>query len=141
MTPRELSKLQEKYFAGLCSPEEIDVLMHYEDGFQLIDEAWHPENGDQQQLKHKILEQLHQEMEPASESSFRFMYYYAAAAVLLIGVFTILFYPKTDDSGRKLVGIIKSRHESIIKPGSNKATLTLSDGSVINRHTWLPRTT
>lgn len=132
MTLKELSRLQEKFFAGLCSSKEADALMRYEVNLELADETWRPENGNQQLLKYRILEQLHHEMEPVPVKPFWFRYYYAAAAMLLIALFTLLFYLSIDDPLQKLADGTKARSESTIKPGSNKATLTFSDGSVID---------
>jgi ferric-dicitrate binding protein FerR (iron transport regulator) len=132
MTPEELFRLQEKYLAGLCSPEEVALLKQHEHDFQLLEHSWMPEQGDQEQVKDKILQRLHQEMEKQPSRRHTFGYYYAAAAVLLVGLFVLLFNPQLKDPQQQLSTQSQAGGKPIIKPGTTKATLTLSDGTVIN---------
>jgi transmembrane sensor len=132
MTPEELSELQEKFFKGQCSPEEIESLMCYEDDFQLIEQPWLPEFGDQQQIKNKLLSQLHKEIDIPQKKTLKLKYYYTAAAALVTALFTLFFYHTGPDSTKQIVEVKRSQRKELIQPGSNKATLTLSDGSVIN---------
>lgn len=133
MTPEELLKLQEKFFAGQCNEKEIEQLMKYEDDFRLVDEPWQAESGDEQQIKNQLLSKLHEAMDTPEKQSFRFNYYYAAAAaVLILTMFTLIFYPRQDEQIHNLAKAKINQPKNQIKPGSNKAILTLSDGSVIN---------
>jgi len=132
MTPEELLKLQQKYFAGECSAEELEQLMNYEDDFQLIDTPWMPEVGDQQQIKQQLLTKLHESMDEPAKRSYRFKYYYAAAAVLILGLFTLIFYATQSNEQLQFQTAKTNQHKDLITPGSNKATLTLSDGTVVN---------
>jgi transmembrane sensor len=133
MTPEELITLQEKFLAGTCTAEEIEQLMRYEDDFQLLEEAsWKPELGDQRQIKNQLLKNLHQVMDKPEKAPSQFRYYYAAAAVLVLAMFGLMFYPKQEEAVPKLTNSKTTKPFSIIKPGSNKATLTLSNGTVIN---------
>lgn len=131
MTSEELFRLQEKYLAGLCTDEELALLHQHEADFELLDQPWTYVQGDQQQVKEKILKQLHASMEERPHKTNPFRYYYAAAAVLLVGIFVFLFYPHTNSPEQNLAAARHSRKE-IIKPGTTKATLTLADGDVIN---------
>ncbi len=132
MTPEELFKLQEKYLAGRCSPEEVDMLKQHEGDFQLLERPWVPEQGEQEQVKERILQRLHQEMHESTPQRKSFSYYYAAAAILLVGLFVVLFYPQTKNPEQRVAQQAGHGKEGIVKPGSNKATLTLSNGTVIN---------
>lgn len=124
--------MQERYYAGLCTPEEIALLKQHEGDFQLLERPWSAEQGDERQLKHKILEQLHHSMTESSQRNFSFRYYYAAAAMLLFGLCVFLFYPRTNTAVQTFAENKKTPTAGVIKPGSTKATLTLSDGTVIN---------
>lgn len=128
MTPQELHILQEKYFSGLCSPDEVHILKEHEAGFQLLEQSWCPEMGNQQELKKQILDKLHAEIASGKKFSLRFVY--GAAAVLLAVAFAFLFYPKSES--HTIAAVKKHNTQSIILPGSNKAVLTLSDGSHID---------
>jgi transmembrane sensor len=132
MTPEELFRLQEKYLAGLCSGEEVELLKQHQHDFQLLEHPWMPAQGEQEQVKDKILQKLHQEMEEQPPKRYTFRYYYAAAAVLLVGLFVVLLYPQPKDSQQQLSTQSQAAGKSAIKPGTTKATLTLSDGTVIN---------
>ena len=143
MSPEELKKLQEKYFSGLCTQEELEQLMH-DENFTLIKQQWFAERGDQEQLKRNILSQLHQSMEilEAKEPidiikvplkrSFKLNYYYATAAAVAIVLFTLIFLPRNTNNNQKIAKAAINKKKEIIKPGSNKATLTLSNGIVID---------
>lgn len=131
MSSEELFRLQEKYLAGLCTAEEIALLHQHEAEFELLEQPWTSELGDQQEVKAKILKQLQASMEERAHSTISYRYYYAAAATLLIGIMVFLFYPHTNHPKQNLTTTKHSRKE-IIKPGRTKATLTLADGAVIN---------
>lgn len=132
MTPEELFRLQEKYLAGLCSEEEIALLKQHEHDFQLLEHPWQPEQGNQEQIKSRILQSLHQEMEQSPSKAKTFRYYYAAAAVLLIGLFAVFFALQPIPQVDLLAKQSKAGPAAIVKPGTTKATLTLSNGTVIN---------
>jgi transmembrane sensor len=128
MTPQEYLDLQEKNFSGLCSPDEIKALQEHERDFQLLDLPWRSEMGNEQAIRQDLLNRLHSRM-PGSRN-LRWRHLSQAAAVLLV-LGTALFYnPKSKTSSRQMVKIRKD--EAVILPGSNKAVLTLSDGSHID---------
>jgi ferric-dicitrate binding protein FerR (iron transport regulator) len=131
MTSEELFRLQEKYLAGLCTAEEIELMHQHEGDFQLPEQPWTAEQGKEQAIKARILQQLHASMEAQPHKTISYRFYYAAAAMLLIGMFVFLFYPNTPPPKQNLAAAKPSRKE-IIKPGTNKATLTLANGEVIN---------
>ncbi|MDB5019663.1 MAG: FecR family protein [Pedobacter sp.] len=128
MTPQEHFKLQEKYFSGLCSPEEIEALKELEGDFQLLQQPWQPEMGSKEEIKSQILSSLHAKIGVQSKSQWRFTWQ-AAAALLVIGA-GIFFYPIGKISTTRVAKTNKTN--IIIVPGSNKAVLTLSDGSHID---------
>jgi transmembrane sensor len=128
MTPRELFNLQEKYFAGLCSPDEIKLLQEHDGDFQLLELPWRSEMGNQQEIRSDILSRIHAKM--YGHTIFRVRHLTQAAAVILVLGAGLLFYPKNKVSKPHLVKIRKA--ETPVLPGSNRAVLTLSDGSNID---------
>jgi transmembrane sensor len=128
MTPRELFNLQEKYFAGLCSPDEIKLLQEHDGDFQLLELPWRSEMGNQQEIKADILSRIHAKM--YGRKIFRVRHLSQAAAVILVLGAGLLFYPKNKLSKPHFVKIRKA--ETPVLPGSNRAVLTLSDGSSID---------
>jgi transmembrane sensor len=137
MTPEEFVILREKCSAGLCSAEELKSLMDYGANFQLLDQPWTKEMGNQQQIKRQLLSTLHSKMGLRSKPLVR--YIQVAAGLLLVSATALLFYPKY-----KAPAVIRAKRQGIaqviVQPGSNKATLTLSDGSSIDLNESKPGT-
>jgi transmembrane sensor len=130
MTPEDFVRLREKCSAGSCSPEELRSLMDHGSKFQLLDLPWTEDMGDQQEIKRELLSALHSKMK--LRTKFTSKYIQVAACLLLASVTVLFLYPrfKTPD------GVSKKPQRNIarviVQPGSNKATLTLSDGSNID---------
>jgi transmembrane sensor len=130
MTPEEFVRLRERCSAGMCNPEELKSLMDHGAKFQLLDLPWTSDMGDQQQTRQALLAGLHIKMKVRSKVITR--YFQIAAGLLLVSGATIFLYPRynTPVSGsRKLQ---EATAQVIVQPGTNKATLTLSDGSNID---------
>jgi transmembrane sensor len=128
MTPQEHFILREKFYSGLCSLDEIARLKEHEADFELLDLPWRPEMGNEQEIKDHILRRLRSKIYKRRNLSMRYLS--AAAAVLLALGSGILFNSKSRITTQKVVK--NNKAEIIILPGSNKAVLTLSDGSHID---------
>lgn len=129
MTPEEFVRLRDRCSAGMCSPEELKSLMDHGARFQLLDLPWTEEMGDQEQTRQKLLGGLHIKMKLRVKVTNK--YIQIAACVLLVSGTTLLLYPryKSNFAAKKLK---RATAQILVQPGSNKATLTLSDGSSID---------
>jgi transmembrane sensor len=106
-------------------------LEQYIADFKLTDD-WQPEMGDRQQLKQQILNRLHDEIAPAKPKIFRIKYWAAAASVLLVLSAGLWVWQHRTPANLVAAQTSPKGLRNIILPGSNKATLTLADGSVLN---------
>ncbi|WP_316815486.1 FecR family protein [Pedobacter nyackensis] len=123
MNKTDLNKLVEKYRAGNCTEEEKTQLMN-----------WFHEVGADEQLglTDEELEEAQQNIYSAIQAQTKHTTIYwpriAAAAVILIVFGLGLSFYKNRDNKQNLAG---KEIANDIKPGSNKATLTLADGRKI----------
>ncbi|MBS7562918.1 FecR family protein [Mucilaginibacter sp. Bleaf8] len=125
MTFQEYKDLYERCTTGNCTPEEQQRFEAYHDGFNLSDTPWSEGFGNQKsiekQLKKDFYKRLHQTTEV---KRIRFPYWSAAAAIILIvgGLFYLNYLAGTN---------YKLTSSNRVKHGTDKATLTLSDGRKI----------
>ncbi|MFC3197158.1 FecR family protein [Parapedobacter deserti] len=124
MTKDAFMALYEKYIAGQCSAEEISLLEAYRDEFELAEGPWDEiAMGNQKQIKRRIRKRLYRQIKRRSSR----WHTYAVAAMLLIGlVVFISLYLRTTSINEPSV------QQALIQPGSNKALLTLEDGTQVS---------
>ncbi|MGM9478747.1 FecR family protein [Pedobacter sp. GSP4] len=127
----ELTNLTEKYIAGIASGEErLELESWYDKQLKLtglppneaIAEQEHTQTGER--IFDKINLQIYQQ---EKKKPSRYFYRVAAAASLLLvlGLGWYIFKQRSNTASHNHMA-------SLIKPGGNKATLTLSDGTKIN---------
>ena len=132
MNRNKARKLFTKYINNECSPEELQLLNTYLESFQGKNRVW-PEKrvgSEEEFIKKswlKIEAQINKEDKEKRYPFSRFIKYAAAASVFLI-VTLALFPNKHKDAQIVEPNIVKT---DVIVPGSEKATLTLGDGSVV----------
>lgn len=134
MNQEEYLKLYEKYIAGLCSAEEEEQLYAYMDDFKMLDADHAADEVGDLQRKDQLFQQINQTIQRSDKPlSVHFNWMKYAAAVFLILAAGLLFFDiqKPQPAGsnvRKQVAKAKLP----IMPGRNTATLTLSDGVVVD---------
>ena len=132
MTPEEYISLYEKYRNGSCTPEETAQLMQYRDNFHLLEEEDARAAVVDEQLQHRIYGKIMQTT--GGKKIVRLTgWWQAAAAVLLLALgLSALF---TRNNTKRPLAVKENKAPAAapqpIKPGTNTATLTLADGSVI----------
>lgn len=134
MTPQEYILLYEKCHSGNCTLEERKLIEEYMDDFDLIEKEWSQAMGDKEKVRTAIYSRLQNSLNtkdilPKKNSYLK--YWVAAASVILaVSVSLLLFKGKTaiENISKNKPGLAKNS----IVPGSNKAILTLADGSTIN---------
>lgn len=123
----EIRQLLKRYLAGKCTDVEREIV-----------DQWY-EAIDSQHVVDTIHEEMSEDLHtirahvgpPPLRRSFRWFHYLSAAAVLTIAIgITVKLSISVPRSGH--VSEITSLEAKHILPGSNRATLTLSDGRVIS---------
>ena len=134
-----MKSLLEKYVLNECSREEVDeVVAHFqeikessqlpsvEDVLELLDEKPVLNEAVANSIRHRINIEIQKEKKAVNRKKTILKY---AAAAVVIGVFTTTYFLRTtivdstQNNSHKLT--------NVIVPGTDKATLTLEDGSVI----------
>ncbi len=138
MTENEYLSLCEKYLKGICTPREEILLKEYQDKFMLIEQPWVTETmGDEADIKNQLFNKLQASIQSKAEvepNVVKFKWRYAsAAAVILVFISIAVYFIKPKTPLRKQQIAVKQTQTPIneILPGSNKAVLTLADGSKI----------
>lgn len=127
MTAEQLKALYEKCRSGKATPEEQRLFESHQDDFDLSDDLpWTPEMGDHEQIKARLLEDMEDYLSP-KRSVRRSLWRWTAAAVILIGS-GVIFWNAQKQVDQPVAAVVK---KEVIKPGTDKATLTLSNGQVI----------
>lgn len=156
MTKQQFLDIIDKYVAGTASQDEIDLLKLFYNSFQ-ENKIWNEaELGSEYEAKSKMLENIlakieatqtpvvanlqnlkHQtkELKQSGAKIFPYKKIVAAASILaLITTATYLFLNKTTNKAQApaIAKATNNATKNDILPGSNKATLTLADGTVID---------
>ncbi|MBT2561033.1 FecR domain-containing protein [Pedobacter sp. ISL-68] len=125
MTKQEYIILYQKLLQGKCTPEEIESLNAYEDDFELI-ESTKPGGKQAERIFLQIMETAgeHKRVKP-----FTLWKKIAAAAAILVFIVSAVFY--FNNSHKREKNVVVLNHAKTIKPGSDKAILTLGNGQQI----------
>jgi transmembrane sensor len=127
MTHQELRRLYEKCTSGNCTPEEQRLFEEFQDSFNLSDIPWTSTMGDEHLVSQQITRTLYSKLSFRKEVKLKRFYWIAAASILLISGFFV--YNGLNSKTRKQTSYANTTKPVKIVPGSNKATLTLANGS------------
>ncbi len=135
MNEHRLKYLLERYQANECTPaeqEELDEWFHgWNPGMGGM-QKWLQEAGSANALSDELYTDFRNRLLPPAKRNTRVVWYTVAAAAVLLATFIILFYPKKHPSEQSLAQRDSQQQQAnTIRPGSNKAVLTLADGSEI----------
>jgi len=131
MTREEYILLYEKCQAGDCSPDETKLLEDYSDRFELTDGEWTAGMGDKARVQALIYNRLQKSISDKLENKpVTKWYWMAAASVVLVASVTLTLLK--NKPAELIVKSTPRNTKGRIVPGSNKAILTLSNGSKIN---------
>ena len=131
MTRDEYIILFEKHLAGKATPEEEAFLLSYRDEPELLDFA-NDESpvANQEQIRQRILDGIQERIQPPVKRLRPVFRWAVAASLALLAGFGMLWLnrsPQATETAKSAPAVPQQ-----ILPGDNKATLTLSDGSVVN---------
>lgn len=130
MNPREFFLLYEKLISGTITAEEKIRLLEYTDQLDAAAHPWTPEMGDKATIENEIHALLEQEIRPKKRPATRTLITVLSAAAALTGL-VILLSSIYHTHTLLPPAASKTLAANIVTPGSNKALLTLADGSTI----------
>ncbi|SEM82151.1 FecR protein [Mucilaginibacter gossypiicola] len=128
MSYEEFIKLYERCTSGNCTPEEQKLFEEYRDNFDLSDIPWISDFGDKGEVERRLKIDLHNRLSKNQVKRLTPVRWWAAAVIIfaLGGLLVAIKYFGGNTKPYELTS-----DKNIIKPGSNKATLTLADGKQI----------
>ncbi|WP_295122569.1 FecR family protein [uncultured Chitinophaga sp.] len=127
MDERELADLLKRYKNGKCSPEEVALVesIIFPGDDQEIKDQTQAELDDKAAVWHNLNELT--QRQPKRGGIYRVLPYAAAAAVIIGAI--IVFATKQNPSVKENNQIVRIND---VAPGTNRATLKLADGSVVD---------
>jgi len=146
----KIDQLLQKYKEGNCSLEEIEWLQHALSATDIgdqdaIDQAivaslLQPSSaGKMSESRQKIVlgnikKQIQQGTEERDKPKFSIVWpYWAAAACLLLFIFTMLFWQQQTSPVQADINLVRMQDTTgvVVKPGGNSATLRLANGTLL----------
>lgn len=133
MNSKQAKKLFDKYLNDECSAEEVELLEafleSYQDGHKLLsDSNLDGLKNSQDKIWKNIMSQIDDKSIKRKSYPFKSYMVYAMAASLLIFLVLRIFKPNANGETERYTTIVS---EQSIKIGTDKATLTLEDGTKI----------
>jgi len=128
----EFIRLYQKYLDGQCSPEEIEMLEACHDEITMGDDGWNDDLRKKDELYALLQQRIYSslELKTIHQKWYTRRWVWVAATILVI--FSVGLGILQSQRQRKIPSIVAIRSElQSIRPGSNKAYLTMSNGSVI----------
>lgn len=130
MTRDEYLQLFQKFLAGNATPDEVEKIMSYQDDFDLADSAVSTDDTEQQLRGQRILHQISDTIAKQNSASKYNHLWLAAAVILTITSIGLLFLKDYQPATpQKVAAKTSILHD--VKPGTNKALLTLENGKQI----------
>ncbi|MEL1239449.1 FecR family protein [Flavobacterium flavipallidum] len=141
---RYTQNLLKKFILNQCSKEEVDEVVHYfksltdsnqlptvEEVLEILEDKPLMRESDIVRIKNKILAMSQEDSKLKLNKKFYFVKY-AAAAAIFIGVLTSVYFFKDIVFQKQIVSTpVIVQKNTFPEPGTDKATLTLSNGKQI----------
>lgn len=134
ITKTEFLALYQKYMDGTCTPEEKKLMDSYRDEMLLQDDSWPYHNLNQHEVRNRVWQKLSDSREVHKQPylGFRYKKWLRVAAVLVLAVLAgILFITKQNRDKQPAITANQNNKKQQILPGTNKAYLTLANGTNI----------
>jgi transmembrane sensor len=141
MNEKEYILLYEKYISGLCNEEEKQTLYQYRDNFKLISDDETPISDGMTAQKDKIYKNIMVSLgdskmislDHPKKETFRFNFLLKiAAAILITGSCALLLFNFLEVKKETPSLATTTKGKAKITPGKSTATLTLSNGAVLD---------
>jgi len=136
MHKEELLRLAEKIAQGTANDEEMAQYNQWYNHFHHSQQAWDEKLlGDRQEKAHVLFEQIHQQLhdrrKTRGRSSIIKIVAAAACFTLVTATVYVLLHNRSAERPISATALAEASRSTPIKPGGNKAVLTLSDGKRI----------
>lgn len=132
---QDFQALIEKYLDGKTTLEELKLLVNYYESYQ-HEHAWVEALGNEDAVRNRMLINILEELEN-SEKTVKVIPIYKkplfkyAVAASLIAFVSLTFFFKNEDTNETEIKVVETIIKPVIEIGTDKATLTLGDGSQI----------
>lgn len=129
MQQQDIELLISKYLRGLATKTEEDIIHSWyrTQNNREADVEWKSNTANEEELlKGRMLAKINEQIAPRRSKSYKRLYWGAAAAAVILMVFSAGLYLFSNTSADRLVN-----NKIDIGPGTNKAILILADGSKI----------
>ncbi|MBP9600896.1 MAG: FecR domain-containing protein [Lutibacter sp.] len=132
---QDFQALIEKYLDGKTTLEELKLLVNYYESYQ-HEHAWVEALGNEDAVRNRMLINILEELEN-SEKTVKVIPIYKkplfkyAVAASLIAFVSLTFFFKNEDTNEAEIKVVDTIIKPVIEIGTDKATLTLGDGSQI----------
>ena len=131
-----LESLLDKYQRGECSPEEVQMVESWYASYDSR-ETQSLSKARQMEMYHSLTQKIQEETEQAGSRQLArrkkiMLRVVGIAASLLLVISTLYVFNAQHTKGNAPVSAIKIVPQHDLLPGSEKATLTLGDGTVVN---------
>ena len=132
---QDFQALIEKYLDGKTTLEELKLLVNYYESYQ-HEHAWVEALGNEDAVRNRMLINILEELEN-SEKTVKVIPIYKkplfkyAVAASLIAFVSLTFFFKNEDTNETEIKVVDTIIKPVIEIGTDKATLTLGDGSQI----------
>lgn len=122
----ESKNILDKYLDGTASDQEQHAIINYYDGLQEKELIWNTqEMGNQNELQERILNKINNRIDNHQKFKIKNIHWLTiAASLFMIIALGSYFLVHTND-------VMPEQEQVSLKPGSNKATLTLANGKQI----------
>lgn len=132
---QDFQELIEKYLDGKTTLEELKVLVNYYESYQQ-NHAWIPELGSEETVRNRVLIHILEELQNNEENNVKLIsldrnpvFKYVVAASIVVFISFTFFFEKNENKLNDMELAIPI--ETNIEPGTDKAILTLEDGSQV----------
>jgi transmembrane sensor len=132
MNADEYLLLYEKYISGNCDAEEERKLCAYQDKFRMLQEDPGQQTADDVELSERIYGRITSSLSEPSKTKIFLLSFFKIAAILAFAIGIGFLYHTYYDRSVPQSSASKTLVRRAIKPGTNTAQLTLSDGSVVD---------
>jgi transmembrane sensor len=133
MEKNEIKYLAEKISDGTATPQEVALYNYHYNQFQNGESVEGNQSAQQDEIGIELQSRIHQHINSESlvnrKKVFSFLKVAASVAVVMIAAF---LYLKNAKNEQNTIANLDKRLGEDINPGSNKAILTLSDGSELS---------
>ncbi|XHR95527.1 FecR family protein [Mucilaginibacter sp. UC70_90] len=131
MTKEGFITLYEKHLNGTATREELDILLRYQDDFEMYIISEKDDAGSHAEVKRRIFDKLEDNIEQPTVRQIGKRAWWSVAAAIFLFTTTGLYFLKFNHKPSTATNNTMAAIGHNIKPGTNQATLTLANGKTL----------